>query len=177
MSEFSNSHKSVAAGGREEQKMVYREILILSIYFGHKQIQIAGFVPQPRLFSPFLSWCDFGVDCKKVRLGWNGNSTLFRWFSVDQASPPPPFHIWPVLNFLSLCFALVRNFSLRIFCMSLEDWAYVTLLCIYCELRAYVWMYLWLSLSAVICWVRKTGWWDCPTKPSGSYKCEWDSLN
>ena len=29
-----------------------------------KKIQIAVSVPQPRLFGLFLSWCDFGADCK-----------------------------------------------------------------------------------------------------------------
>lgn len=94
----------------------------------------------------------------------------------------PGFTSTPMSSMTSLKFLLsllctCQKFQSSDFPYVIRGRAYMTLLCVYCELRAYVWMYLWLSLSAVTCWVRKTGWWECPTKPSGFYKYEWDSLN
>lgn len=83
------------------------------------QLQIGGIVPQPRLLGPFLGWWDFGAYCKKS--GLYGTELDIAYVALtDQASSPLLCHLQPVLTFLLLLF--FRNFSLQIFCLSLEDW-------------------------------------------------------
>lgn len=122
------------------------------------QLQIGGIVPQPRLLGPFLGWWDFGAYCKKSGLYGTGIRHCL------CGSHRPGFISAPVSSTTSLnfpSFAVFQKFQSSDFLSVIRG---LRLSCICCELRAYIWVYLGLSLSAVICWVRKTGWWDCSSK-------------
>lgn len=125
-------------------------------------------------FGPFLSWCEFSADSmSQAYMEWEFHRACVDF--VDQASSLLQCHLWPVLNFLSFI-CICKKFQSAGFlsatgglssCGISSHLLWAKGMCVHI-------LDVWLSLSAAVCWVRKTGWWDCPCKPGGSCSYEWD---